>query len=145
MCYKWRHHNPIFPFTTRCTPVGPYLNPCVYFQFRNLFILIQNDYTIKGIEIFEYCYLYTAYGDGTTCFLKDENSIVHLSEKFKLFSYFLGLKPNTTKCEIAGIGVLKGVQAAVCGIKCIDLRNEAIKILAVYFSCNQKIKDEKKF
>ena len=36
---------------------------------------------------------------------------------------------NTTKCEIAGIGVLKGVQTAVCGMKCIDLRNEAIKIL----------------
>ena len=79
----------------------------------------------------------------TTFFLKDENSIVHLSEKLKLFSDFLGLKPNTTKYEVAGIGVLKGVQVAVCGVKCIDLRNEAIKILVVYFSYNQKIKDHK--
>ena len=30
-------------------------------------------------------------------------------------------------------------------MKCIDLRNEATKILGVYFSYNQKIKDEKKF
>ena len=79
----------------------------------------------------------------TTFFLKDENSIVHLSEKLKLFSDFLGLKPNTTKYEVAGIGVLKGVQVAVCGMKYIDLRNEAIKILVVYFSYNQKIKDHK--
>ena len=57
--------------------------------------------------MFEYCYLYT----DTACtdeFLKDKNSIAHLSKKFKLFSDFLGLKPNTAKCEIAGISVLKG-------------------------------------
>ena len=44
-------------------------------------------------------------------FLKKENSIVHVSEKFNLFSDFLGLRPSTAKCKIAGIGVLKGVQA----------------------------------
>ena len=77
--------------------------------FEILFILIKNDPNIKGIEIFEYCYLYTAYADDTTFFLKDENSIVHLSENLKLFSDFSGLKPNTTKCEVAGIGVLQSV------------------------------------
>ena len=55
-----------------------------------------------------------------------------------LFSDFLGLKPDTTKCEIAGIGVLKGVQAGVYGMNCTDLRNQAIKILGVYVSYNQK-------
>ena len=99
-----------------------------------LFILIKNDPNIKEIEIFEYCYLYTAYADDTTFFLKDENSIVRLSEK---------LKPNTTKCEVAGIGVPKEVQVAVFGMKCTDLRNEATKILGLYFSYNQKIKDDK--
>ena len=72
-------------------------------------ILIKNDPNIKGIEIFEYCSLYTADADDTVFFLKDENSIVHLSEKLKLFSDFSGLKPNTNSCEVAGIGVLKGV------------------------------------
>ena len=55
------------------------------------------------------------------------------------------MKSSTSKCEVARIGVLKGVQVAVCGMKCIDLRNEAIKILGVYFSYNQKIKDDKNF
>ena len=72
-------------------------------------------------------------------FLKKENSIVHVSEKFNLFSDFLGLRPSTAKCKIAGIGVLKGVQAVW------DLRNEAIKILGIYFSHNQKIEDKENF
>ena len=85
------------------------------------FILIKNDPNIKGISIFEDCYLFTAYTDGTTFSLKDENFIVHLSEKFKLFSDFAKLKANTTKGEIARIGLLKGVQEAVCGMRCTDL------------------------
>ena len=38
--------------------------------------------------------------------------------KFPLRS---GLKPNKAKCETAGIGVLKGVSLALCGMDCIDL------------------------
>ena len=81
-----------------------------------------------------YCYYYTAYADETTFFLNDENSIVYLSEKFKLCSDFLEIKPNTTKCETAGIGASKVVQVAVCCIKCIDLRNPKgipIKIVGI--------------
>ena len=33
---------------------------------------------------------------------------------------------------------------AVCGIKCIDLTPETIKILGVPFSYNQKLKTQKK-
>ena len=106
-----------------------------------LFILIKNHPNNKRIDIFEYCYLYTAYADDTTFVLKDETLIVHLSEKLKLFSDFSGLKWNTTKCEVAGIGVLKGVQLVVCDMKYIDLKNESIKIFGVYFSYNQKLKD----
>ena len=47
---------------------------------------------------------------------------------FKLFSKFSGLKPNISKCDAAGIGSLKGVKMAVCGIKCIDLTTETIKV-----------------
>ena len=57
-------------------------------MFRNFIYPNQNDPNIKGIEIFEYCHQYTAYADNTTFFLKDENCIVHLSEKLKLFSDF---------------------------------------------------------
>ena len=65
--------------------------------------------------------------------LKDSKSVAYLVELFNTFSVSSGLKPNLTKCEIGGIGALKGVQLAVCGMRCIDLCNEAIKILGTYF------------
>ena len=49
--------------------------------------------------------------------------------KNSFFPAFPGLKIKTEKYEIGTIGVLKEVQVA-----CIDLRNEAIKILGIYFS-----------
>ena len=48
-------------------------------------------------------------------FLKDAQSIENLVEIFNTFSLYFGLKPNLTKCEIAGIGALKRVQVTVCG------------------------------
>ena len=41
-----------------------------------------------------------------------------------LFLYFSGLKQNLTKSETVDIGVLKGVQVAVCGMCSIDLNEE---------------------
>ena len=38
------------------------------------------------------------------------------------------------------IDELKGIQLAVCSMKCIDLRNEAIKISVTCFSYNSTIK-----
>ena len=64
---------------------------------------------------------------------------------FYLFSYFSGLKPNLKKSEIAGIGALKGVQVAVCGLRCIDLNNDTLKILRTHFSYIEKLKEEKSY
>ena len=62
-----------------------------------------------------------------------------------LFSKFSGLKPNLSKCEITGIRVLKGVQVAVCGMCCVDLKNDTLKILDTHFSYNEKLKEERNF
>ena len=71
-----------------------------------LFLFTKKHPEIKGIEIFEHYFLYTAYADDTTFFLKDAKSIENLVEIFNTFSLFSGLKPNLIKCEIAGIGAL---------------------------------------
>ena len=63
-------------------------------------------------------------------------------EAFYLFSAFSGLKPNFKKM---GIGAVKRVQVEVCGLHCIDLYNDILKILGTHFSCNKKLKEEKKF
>ena len=64
---------------------------------------------------------------------------------FDTFSKFSGLKPNKSKCEIAGIGVLKGVQVALCGMRCIDLVSNIVKILGIYYSYNDKLEIQEDF
>ena len=73
-----------------------------------VFLFIKKHPEISGIEIFEHRFLYTVYANDTTFFLKDAQSIENLVEIFNTFSLFSGLKPNLAKCEITGIGALKG-------------------------------------
>ena len=122
-------------------PISAYL---FVLALEILFQLIKSKPEIKGLTIFDHCYLYSAYADDTTFFLQDTISIKHMVDVFYLFSYFSGLKPNLKKSEIAGIGALKGVQVAVCGLRCIDLNNDTLKILGTHFSYNEKLKEEKK-
>ena len=49
------------------------------------------------------------------------------------------------KCEIAGIGSLKGVEAVVCDIKNIHLTKDAVKIIRISFSYNKAIQNELNF
>ena len=65
-------------------------------------------------------------------------------DTFHFFPDFSGLKPNLSKCEITGIGVLKGVQVTFCGMCFVDLKTDTLKILGTHFSYNEKLKDEKK-
>ena len=123
-------------------PISAYLFIIV---LEVLFILIKNKDNIKGIDLYDHSFLFTAYADGTTFFLKDIVSVRVLIDTFKLFSCFSGLKPNINICEIAGLGILKGVQKAVCGLQNIDLTNDAIKILGIHFSYNEKIQTERNF
>ena len=95
--------------------------------------------------MFKHEFLYTAYADDTTFFLKDRNSIIELMNELNIFSNISGLKPNKTKCEIAGIGVLNGVQVALCCMKCVNLNNETVKILGVHFSYNKHLEEDKNF
>ena len=55
------------------------------------------------------------------------------------------LKPNLSKWEVARIELLKGVKVVVRGIKCIDLTNDAIKILGILFLYNKNIEPEQNF
>ena len=105
---------------------------------------MQND-NISGLNIFENTFLYTAYADDTTFFLKDKKSVKELMKTFDIFSTFSGLKPNKSKCEIAGLGALKGVKLALCGMECIDLMFNAIKILGVYYSHDKNFENQENF
>ena len=62
---------------------------------------------------------------------------------FDKFSLFSGLKTNNVNCEIAGIGVKKGVKMALYGMDCIDLTEDVIKILGIYFSYEKNLNKRK--
>ena len=64
---------------------------------------------------------------------------------FDKFSLFSGLKTNNARCEVAGIGVRKGVKMALYGMECIDLTEDVITVLVIYFSYNKKVELKKNF
>ena len=82
-----------------------------------VFNLIKQNKDIYGLTFFDHTFLYTAYADDTTVFLKDKESVKEVMNVFDTFSIYSGLKPNKSKCKIAGIGVLKGVSMELCGME----------------------------
>ena len=110
-----------------------------------LFIFIKFNKNIDGINTFNREYLYTVYADDTTFFLKNQTSVKNVLNDIETFPNFSGLHPNLDKCKIPGIGVLKNVNVALCGMKNVKLTEESIKILGVHISYNKKIQDDLNF
>ena len=107
---------------------------------------VKNDPKVKGLSIIKHEVLYTAYVDDTTFFLKDRKPIIELMNELNTFSNFAGLKPNKTKCDISGIGVLmNGVQIGLCRMKCVSFYNKIVKILGLHFSNNKDLEQDKNF
>ena len=123
-------------------PISAYL---FIFAFEILFLLIKENPHINELSIFDHCYLYSAHADDTNFFLKDVNSMKKIVNSFHIFSGFSGLRSNLRKREIGGTGVLKGLRVGVCGIQCVDLVLDTIKILGTHFSYNEKLKEERNF
>ena len=128
--------------TRQGDPISAYLFILV---LEIVFLFTKGSKKINGLNIFDKTFLYAAYADDTTFFLKDTKSVIELMNIFDTFSKFSGLKPNKSKCEIAGIGVLKGVQVALCGMRCIDLVSNIVKISGISYSYNDKIEIEENF
>ena len=84
--------------------------------------------------------MFTANADDTTFFLKNTKSVINLLQIFKHFSQFSGLRPNKSKCEIAGIGVLKGIKVVLCGMRCVNLHEDTIKIFRIYYCTINNLK-----
>ena len=109
------------------------------------FTTFKNNKDVKSLNNFGDTFLYTAYADDKTFFLKKMGSIKKLLDTISLFSSFSSLKTNLSKCKVPGIGLLEGVKLPVYGIKCINLTKDAIKILGILFSHNKNIELEQNF
>ena len=64
-------------------------------------------------------------------FFWKNNCIRQLMETFSTFSQYSCLKLNYEKCEMPRIAVLKSIKVAVCGMKCVDLCKDTIRITGV--------------
>ena len=98
-------------------------------MLERVFWIIKETSNIEGFEIFQKKFIFTAYVDDTTFFLRNTESVINLLEIFKHFSQCSGLKPNKLKCEIASIGALKGVKVPLCGIRLYTYRKIPLKHL----------------
>ena len=110
-----------------------------------LSFLVRNNKDFKGLNIFDHLFLCTVYADDTTFVLENKESVEELVKTFTLFSSLSGLKPNISKCEICGLGPLKGVEMPVCGMQSFDLTRDAIKILGIYFLYNINLMNQQNY
>ena len=116
-----------------------------YFKLEIVFLFTKESKKIIDFNIFDKTFLYTAYADDITFFLKDTKTVIELMNISDTFSKFSGPKPNKSRCEIAGIGALKGVQVAICSMRSIDLVSNIVKILGIYYSYNEKLEIQENF
>ena len=107
-----------------------YIYPFLHQNF--FFLLIKNDSSTKGITTFDYVFLYRAYADDSTFFLKNLASVKKLLDIFFYYSKQSARKSNFSKSETDSLGSLKGVEVVVCGIKCVNLKVNIIKILKIH-------------
>ena len=75
-----------------------------------VFAVIKSNQSIHQLITFEHNFLYPAYVEYTTFFIKNQADVIDILKAFGNFSKVSGLKPNKSKCEIARIGALKGVR-----------------------------------
>ena len=88
-------------------PISAYL---FIIALKVVFSLIKANPDTEGLQFFSHTFLYSAYADDTTFFLRNEKSATEVIKTFDKFSLYSGIIINNAKCEIAGIGVKKGVK-----------------------------------
>ena len=101
--------------------------------------MIRKNESIKGVNICGHIFNIIAYADDATAFCHDLDSARLILITFGIFSKYSGLQLNASKTEICGIGVKRGVEVALCGMKSVNLVTDSVKILGIYFSYNEEI------
>ena len=93
-------------------------------MLKAVFAVIKSNQNINKLRIFEH--------DFCTLHMPMTPLLFKVFDKFSKIS---GLKPKL-KCGIAGIGALKGLRVALCGMQCISLNEQTVTILGIHFSYN---------
>ena len=70
-----------------------------------LLTLIKNNEEIQGLDILNYLFVYSAYADDSTFFLRNIDSVIELAMIFKEFSSFSYLSPNMSSVKLLTLEV----------------------------------------
>ena len=134
-----------FPLQRGCRQGDPISAYLFILAFEVLLEMIRANKEIRGISILEYVFKLSAYADDATFFVSDILSIKELFATFNLFSSHSGLRLNTSKTEICGVGAKKGDSVDLFGAKCLNLEIESVKILGIHFSYNRELMNDKNY
>ena len=104
---------------------------------------MKNYEKTQGLDILNCRCLYSACADNSNFFLRNIDSVMRLAKTLKDFLSFSDLSPNMSKYKISGIGSLKWVETAVCGMKNIDLAKNVVKTIG--FSYNRATQNKLNF
>ena len=66
----------------------PISNYIFILALEKLYFLVRNNKDIKGLNIFDHLFLYTAYAGATTFFIENKESIEELVNLYFVFFYF---------------------------------------------------------
>ena len=120
-----------------------YLLMCLKQFFRSQFFQIVFPSNIEGFEIFRKKFIYTTQADyNTVPFLFKILNLLYIYQRS--LSIFRS-QTNKSKCEIAGMGVLKGVKVALYGMTCVNVHEDTIKILGIRYSYNKQLENDENF
>ena len=120
-------------------PISAYLFILV---LEIIFLSIDKNKNIRGFDICNHTFSYSANADNSTFSLNQELSVIEMMKLFDEFSLFSGLRPNKSKREVADIDVLKGLKVALCEMESTNVTSESMKILRIQFSYNKQITSE---
>ena len=87
--------------TRQCVPISANL---FIFGLEAVFSVIKSNQDIYKLRIFEHKFLYTAYADDTTFFLKNQTSVIEIFKVFDKFSKISGLKKINQNAKLLGKG-----------------------------------------
>ena len=108
-----------------------------------LFLLTKTKPEITGLTVFDHCYLYSACADDTTFSLKETISMKNMVDTFHFFFGLLRIKTKLVKIGEYRYWSSERVQVTICGVYCVNVKNDTVKTLGTHFSYNVKLKGEK--
>ena len=117
----------------------------LYLVFRNFFIQVRSDISIRGFKYNEVEIKLTAFADDTTFLVTGIQSLRRMLNSAKYFQQYSSLKFNVEKCEACWIGKAKGQSSEPIQCKWISLNRRSIKILGAHFSYNKQLVEKMNF